>query len=372
MRGPFLCPSPFVKFVRICEEHIIPHLSMKSISDMEEQDKLRQYIKELERRVYHCQLYHKDGIVSSGNGQPSSGPDVARLTSPPCLSDSNSRPYLRRLPVNRQTSRTNIGGSSSLRNSRRSNVEGPYPHPNAPSRPNLAGSPSRPNPPRPTTTPLIHVGTAVCLISTAQPLESDVSNPRRDTILSEFDQVARPPKRPRKACTRWENIAKEILLTVPDACGWLQRRRSLGLDSEKNEQIIAALAGVDNVGCLLELDITTRSAHDSLDPIGSAKAYAQLTKASNISTKLSIQLQNFRTLVLVTLCTVLERCNYEVGAVDEIMQICISNSTATHLKRLRAGAIWVNRLISKLWRSGWGYQASELFFLCECADSSPS
>lgn len=51
------------------------------------------------------------------------------------------------------------------------------------------------------------------------------------------------------------------------------------------------------------------------------------------------QLHTFRVLVFLSLCAVLEVLDYPIDDINELMRICVSNSSDTNLKRLRSGAV---------------------------------
>lgn len=221
-----------------------------------------------------------------------------------------------------------------------------------------------------------YIGTSISCINSVAANSSSQSHHqtalRSDLAVDEAgrNSFAPPAKKRRTNSKVWETIAEDFIREVVDARGLGARRKYLGLDSHATKyHIFAAIAGVDNARFLVREDAgtITPNANAFTD---TARAYARMAKASSVDVKLSVQLQKFRLLVFVTLCAVLERQKVPVKDIDEVMQICISNSQPETLKRLRAGALWVNGVISGLSEEGWGYEATELFFLCEYFPSS--
>jgi hypothetical protein len=93
--------------------------------------------------------------------------------------------------------------------------------------------------------------------------------------------------------------------------------------------------------------------------------YAKVVKSSEVAARLSVQKVAFRELIFVSSCVVLLDNGVPEKKINEIMRVGISSSASWKtLKALRRGALWVNQLIDKLSKSGWGYSALMLFTLC--------
>lgn len=166
---------------------------------------------------------------------------------------------------------------------------------------------------------------------------------------------------------KWKSIANQMLDSVPNTDGWIDLRQSHGIATdEDNRFMVATIAGYfgevsnsvpERVRQLDEASITDRLIHLT-------KAYARITQSSKAKADLACRIHIFQELVLVSLCAVLEYRRISVDIIDEIMRICISNSQATNLQRLRRGAVWVNEVIVALEKASWQHRATELFFLC--------
>jgi len=126
----------------------------------------------------------------------------------------------------------------------------------------------------------------------------------------------------------------------------MQQRKSSEID--KNASVIADICGIpaQAPALIYERPITHAQQDDGV--LASAQAYARATKASQGNATFVHKLQAFRELVFVSLCAVLEACNYPRDEINKTMRIYVSDSEDKNLKRLRSGALWVNHRIVDL------------------------
>ncbi|KIM93278.1 hypothetical protein OIDMADRAFT_149770 [Oidiodendron maius Zn] len=172
---------------------------------------------------------------------------------------------------------------------------------------------------------------------------------------------------------RWKQIVDQMTKGWDNPSSWSEKRVDVGLDSvEQNKFALTAILG-------LKKDLPLHLARDgssttvSGDSIGdatnilvtSARQYALDSKARERKPGLVAQVHVFRELVFISLCVVMEHEGLPIETIDSLMRICISNSGAANLYRLRRGALWVNRVISgtMIRKLGWGHSSTEFFVL---------
>ena len=183
--------------------------------------------------------------------------------------------------------------------------------------------------------------------------------------LPTADAVQRPIR------PRWMEEADILLSEIPEATEWLKTWEDRGISSHHhNQNAIATVLGTpptpDSMTGALSSAFTTlncegRNSRENL--ITYATRYAKIVRSSEAKAKLAINMAAFQQLVFVSLCVTLEHRGIDTSTVDNIMRTCISNSTSKNLKRLRSGALWVNKVITELQWRGWNQRASEIFIL---------
>ena len=209
--------------------------------------------------------------------------------------------------------------------------------------------------------------------------ESTSARPSRSTSLPnepsiEFVHYERPavqnavrrPVRP-----RWMQEADILLEEVPEAAKWVDKWKKCGVSSAcHNQNVICTMLGTPPTpdsrtdvtsSASSILDSHGRNAQETL--ITSVSKYAEVVRSSDAAARLFTHIAAFQELVFVSSCVILLDRGIDMRVVDDIMRICISNSTSKTLKRLRAGARWLDKVINELQRRGWGQRASEIFML---------
>jgi hypothetical protein len=178
---------------------------------------------------------------------------------------------------------------------------------------------------------------------------------------------------------RWKRIIDLMIKDWDKPQSWAIRRISLGLDTvESNNSALTIILGLNNSlshttfrssTYLTNHNSSTSSSETASSTsealINSARQYAIDTKSTSASAGLLVQIHNFRELVFVSLCVVMEAHGLPIPTINDLMRICMSSSGAANLYRLRRGALWVNRVIRGMMKRGWGHAATELFLLCQ-------
>lgn len=178
------------------------------------------------------------------------------------------------------------------------------------------------------------------------------------------------PKRQRIQ-PRWEREMDEMLRDFPDAGNWASKREEVGLTSS------------DNILKALDILIHGKESQAEAAPIEanssiiSADRVSQLlnnfavsTAALQIDQAFTTQIYHFRMFIFVSLCCVALDQRVDGDLVEEVMAKCVSGSSAKNLSKLRSGAFWVNKMMSRLAAQGLGHRAYELFILCEFREST--
>lgn len=183
--------------------------------------------------------------------------------------------------------------------------------------------------------------------------------------LPAADAVQRPTR------PRWMQEADILLNEIPKATEWVKTWEDRGFSSRHhNQNAIATVLGTpptpDSRAGALSSAFTTlncqgRNFRENL--ITYATRYAEIVRSSEATAKLATNMAAFQQLVFVSLCVILENRGIDISIVDDIMRTCISDSSSKNLKRLRSGALWVNKVITELQWRGWHQRASEIFIL---------
>lgn len=173
-------------------------------------------------------------------------------------------------------------------------------------------------------------------------------------------QSSQPPIKHAKS--DWIKEADQLVNEVPYAKDWAKRWEIHGI-----KKAIAAVLGYSPPPSV-ELHCTdpvARQEDKQAALLASATRYAGALQNFRIDACLGTLIAALQELVFVSLCQVLIHHGISETDINFVMRISISKSSEKHLKRLRSGALWVNRLINQLHWQGWRERASEVFILCE-------
>ncbi|CZT53504.1 uncharacterized protein RSE6_15114 [Rhynchosporium secalis] len=227
----------------------------------------------------------------------------------------------------------------------------------------------------------------ICQLTATEPLPSPVRSVVPEDAINDCDSDEHPtpsitfieydpqidrldhpsqsqaPKRQRIQ-PRWEREMDEMLRDFPDAGNWASKREEVGLTSSDN--ILKALDILIH-GKESQADAAPIEANSS---IISADRVSQLlnnfavsTAALQIEQTFTTQIYHFRVFIFVSLCCVSLDQRVDGDLVEEVMAKCVSGSSAKNLSKLRSGAFWVNKMMSRLAAQGLGHRAYELFIL---------
>ncbi|CZT13617.1 uncharacterized protein RAG0_17119 [Rhynchosporium agropyri] len=182
------------------------------------------------------------------------------------------------------------------------------------------------------------------------------------------DGIDRPSQSPaskrQRTQPRWEREMDEMLRDFPDTRNWASKRKEVGLTSA--DSILRAfdilIHGKESQteAALIEANFSMFSADRVLQLLNN---FAVGTAALQIDQTFTTQIYHFRVFVFVSLCCVaLHQC-VDTNLVEEVMAKCVSASSAKNLSKLRSGALWVNKMMSRLAARGLDHRAYELFIL---------
>jgi hypothetical protein len=172
-----------------------------------------------------------------------------------------------------------------------------------------------------------------------------------------------PPAKRRQQRPRWEREMDKMLTDT-----WFSDSESVGLSSAT--QILTALDTIMGIkqhakplSSEADLSIVHSNSPDGI--IQLLSTYSNATAMLETQQKSTTQTYFFRVLVFVSLCCVALYHKVDKSVVDKIMQKSVSNAGTKHLRYLRNGALWVNRMICELGSEGHVHLASELFMRCK-------
>lgn len=158
---------------------------------------------------------------------------------------------------------------------------------------------------------------------------------------------------------------------VPEATKWVDEWNKCGVSNAcDNQNAICTVLGTTptpdfrtdvSSSASFTLDGYGRSAQETL--ITSVSKYAEVVRSSDAATRLSTHIAAFQELVFESSCVILLDCGIDTRVVDDIMRICIGNTTSKTLKRLLMRARWLDKVMNELQRRGWGQRASEISML---------
>lgn len=210
-------------------------------------------------------------------------------------------------------------------------------------------------------------------IAVSDQSSDDESPPTKKRSFSSTSMGMGPPKKAVEGNPRWRRIVDQMTKGWDTPSSWVDKREAIGLNSvEQNKHALTLILGLRN-----GLPPSWHDSPQSLTPpseppsrtdalIMSARQYALDTKASQMHAGFVVQVHIFRELIFASLCVVMEQQGLPIDTINDLMRICMSSSGPANLYRLRRGALWVNRVISRtmIKQMGWGHGSTEFFLLC--------
>lgn len=163
---------------------------------------------------------------------------------------------------------------------------------------------------------------------------------------------------------RWKQEADILLKEIPEATKWMDVWKKY-----QGQDVITTVLGDpipgsgSNATSSASAALVCRDRPCQDDLLMRVSRYAERVKSCGAAAKAYTHIASFQELVFVSLCHILVEYGIDTDVVDDIMRICISDSSSKNLKRLRAGALWVNKLINRLQWSGWYQRATMVFIL---------
>lgn len=167
------------------------------------------------------------------------------------------------------------------------------------------------------------------------------------SLVRSGSNTKRPRNDPQKQ-KRWVASSDKMLGEVP--LGWVWNEKLSSLDKSMLAAVaIDTSAGPD--GMMSAVDETQNK--DNLLRLVRGFAHRHSDKRVNF--------QNF---LLVCLCNVLSIQNIPRDSIVEALQICISDTSERNIDRYLKGAQWVNKIMDRLFFTGWTYRAIDLLVIC--------
>ena len=162
----------------------------------------------------------------------------------------------------------------------------------------------------------------------------------------------KPQYQPHKALA-WVATADKMLGEIPT--GWVWHAKLVQVD----RSLLAAVASDTNA----VLD----DAIDTLGTVDDTQNKDRLLKlVRGFAHRHSVQRVNFQHFLLVCLCRVLSAQDFPQSSIVEVLRICISDTGEVNIGRYLLGAKWANKLLNRLFFTGWGYRAIDLMAICTC------
>ncbi|KAL9124715.1 MAG: hypothetical protein Q9217_005981 [Psora testacea] len=201
---------------------------------------------------------------------------------------------------------------------------------------------------------------------------SNSRSPRRSNESTiQFVHCGPPEARKAVQCPvtrRWKQEADKLLDGIPEAKAWVEKWKKHGLSSEHDiRSAVGDVLGTPQMSdprsdamnsASTVLDSHGRNIRKNL--LAHVSNHAETVKHSVAAARMATHIAAFQELVFVSLCVILQQQGTDTSVVDDIMRVCITDSSPKHLGRLRRA---VNRVINELQQGGWGQRASEIFIL---------
>jgi hypothetical protein len=144
-------------------------------------------------------------------------------------------------------------------------------------------------------------------------------------------------------------------------------------DDDLNEHIKLILRGMSLADARDPLE-TLRQCSKELgntkpqNPVELIKNYSFISNSTKRLAERARKVHAFQELIFVAACEVLLENGYELELIDELMKLCISDSSTTNLQRLRGGARWFCSLVSSR-DAAWEHRITEHSFNCESSET---
>lgn len=148
---------------------------------------------------------------------------------------------------------------------------------------------------------------------------------------------------------------------------WSRKRERLNLSKPStNRFIIETLCG----RLYLKQHTEPKSYPDQLPEgkealISRGCDYGALMYGNKMEAELMLHIVKYQKLIFVSLCVVMADTGTPLDTVDWMMRNFLSDSKPENLRRLRYGCVWVNRCLSSMLQSFWGFRSWEAFLLCQ-------
>ncbi|KAF6223692.1 hypothetical protein HO133_000535 [Letharia lupina] len=176
-------------------------------------------------------------------------------------------------------------------------------------------------------------------------LEKDANgqNSNRPNLSRLGSNTGRPRNDPHKQAV-WIGSADKMLGEVP--LGWVWNGNLSQLDNSMLAAVVIHASAVQG-------DMTSAT-----DETGNKDHLLRLVRG--FAHRHSGKRVNFQHFLLVCLCNVLSVRNIPQDSIVEALQICISDTSERNIGRYLKGAQWVNRIMDRLFFTGWRYRAIDL------------
>ena len=181
------------------------------------------------------------------------------------------------------------------------------------------------------------------------PLSIDVTgqNPNGPNLGRSGSITKRPRKDPHKQA-EWVAFSDKMLREVP--LGWVWNAKLSQLD----KSMLAAVA----------IDISAVP-DEMIKAVGKTQNKDLLLRlVRGFAHRHSDKRVNFQHFLLVCLCNVLSFQNVPQDSIVEALRICISDTSERNIGRYLKGAQWVNKIMDRLFFTGWRYRAIDLIVIC--------
>ncbi|OAF60327.2 hypothetical protein VC83_03523 [Pseudogymnoascus destructans] len=147
-------------------------------------------------------------------------------------------------------------------------------------------------------------------------------------------------------------------------------------DGGLNERIKLILRGISLADAQDPLE-TLRQCSKELgntkpqNPLELIKNYSIISNHTKRLAERARKVHAFQELIFVSACEVLLKNGYKLEVIDELMKLCISDSSTKNLERLRGGARWFCSLVSSR-NAAWEHRITEHLFNCALSVSQYS
>ncbi|KAL9123959.1 MAG: hypothetical protein Q9217_006663 [Psora testacea] len=140
---------------------------------------------------------------------------------------------------------------------------------------------------------------------------------------------------------RWKQEADILLKEIPKATTWID-----AWERYQGQDVITTVLGDpipdfrSDATSSASTALVCHSRRPQNDLLIRVSKYAEKVKSCGAAAEVYTHIVSFQELVFVSLCVILVEYGIDTDVVDDIMRICISDSSSKNLRRLRAGALW--------------------------------